>query len=106
MNAWTVVVLAGLGSFAFRLSIVAFIDHIAAPEGLERLATFVMPAAFAGIAAAALAHPIGAGGTEALAPMVAVVTTAIVSGRGHSIHLAFLAGLGALWVTTALTTMI
>lgn len=105
MRAWTVVAIAGLGSFAFRVSIVALIDRIAVPEGLERLAAYVMPAAFAGMAAVALARPLGDGGTDALGPMVGVLVTAGLSARGCSIHLAFLAGLGALWATTVLTAL-
>lgn len=105
MTAWIVMIGAGLGSLAFRLSIVALIDRIETPDWLEKLAAYVVPAAFAGIAAAALAAPVRAGGVEAIGPVVAVLVTAGVAARRHSVHLAFLGGLASLWITTALIAL-
>lgn len=101
MTAWLVVLGAGAGSFLFRISIVALIDHISAPAALERLATFVVPAAFAGIAAAALAHPLADGGAGGFALGVAVLVTATCAARGRTVPIAFTCGLLSLWVTTA-----
>jgi branched-subunit amino acid transport protein len=104
MNDWIVVAVAGAGSFAFRLSIVALMDHVDTPAPIERLASYVVPAAFAGMAAVALVGPLREGGANALAPGVAVVVTAGIAHR-HPVHLAFLGGLAALWITTVLTTL-
>jgi branched-subunit amino acid transport protein len=101
MTAWLVVLGAGAGSFLFRLSIVALIDHISAPVALERLATFVVPAAFAGLAAAALAHPLADGGADGVSLGAAVLVTAVAAVRGRTVPIAFLGGLLTLWTATA-----
>jgi branched-subunit amino acid transport protein len=104
VNAWIVVLAAGVGSFAFRISVVALIDHVRSPDWIGRLATYVVPAAFAGLAATALAEPVRAGGVDAIPPIVAVVTTAVAA-RRHAAHRAFLFGLLALWAATAATAV-
>ena len=103
MSPWIVVLVAGAGSFALRISLVALVDHVGSPEWLERVASYIVPAAFAGLAVTALARPVRVGGTHALAPLVAVAVTGAVA-RRHPTHLAFVAGLVALWATTALTS--
>lgn len=105
MNAWLVVLGAGAGSFLFRISIVALVDRVGAPASLERLAAFVVPAAFAGIATAALARPLVGGGVDALALGLAVVVTATCAARGRPVPVAFACGLVSLWATTALTAL-
>jgi branched-subunit amino acid transport protein len=101
VNAMTVVVLAGVGSFLYRFSIVALIDRIATPKWLERVASFVVPAVFAGLAASALAGPVNRGGIDALAPVVAVAVTGALVVRGRAVPVAFASGLGSLWAVSA-----
>jgi branched-subunit amino acid transport protein len=106
VNAMTVVVLAGVGSFLFRFSIVALIDRIATPKWLERVASYVMPAVFAGLAASALAGPVSGGGIDALAPVVAVAVTGALVLRGRAVPIAFATGLGSLWAVSALVAIV
>lgn len=105
MNALAVVVIAGLGSFFLRLSMVVLIDRVSALDHLERVAGYVIPAAFAGLAATALVEPVGGGFIEALPPVVAVVVTAAVALRHAPLHVSFLSGLGTLWTTTAVLAL-
>lgn len=105
MSAWIVVIVAGFGSFLFRLSIVALIDRVETPPWLEALAAYVVPAGFAGMAAAALAGPLGGGGTQATGPAIAVTVTAALAARDHPVHIAFLGGLCSLWAVAALSTL-
>jgi branched-subunit amino acid transport protein len=102
MTAWHVVLLAGLGSYLFRVSIVVAIDHLHAPAGMERLAGYVIPAAFAGLAASALIGPVSAGGSEGLAVGSAGLVTVALAGRGRSASAAFSCGLLTLWAVSAL----
>lgn len=105
MTAWTVVLLAGLGSYLFRVSIVVAIDRLHAPAGMERLAGYVVPAAFAGLAASALIGPLSAGGSEGLAVGSAGLVTIALAGRGRSASTAFAGGLLTLWAISALFTI-
>jgi len=56
MNAWLVVLAAGLGSYLFRLSVVTLADRIALPDSLERATELIAPASFAAIAASIPTH--------------------------------------------------
>lgn len=105
MTAWMVVVLAGAGSFAMRACVVLMIDRLRTPEWLERLAGYVVPAAFTGLAATALAGPLGAADAEAGALLGAVVMTLVLAWRGRSVQLAFGAGVLTLWAITGLASL-
>ena len=74
MNAWTVILAAGLGSFLFRLSMIVLFGRITMPAYLQRAPELVAPAAFAAMAAAGVATAcLGLGIARAAAPLVAVV---------------------------------
>jgi branched-subunit amino acid transport protein len=103
MNAWIVILAAGLGSYLFRLSMIILAGRIMMPAYLERASGFVAPAAFAALAAAGVATAcIGLGATQAAAPLAAVAAAVIAVLRTGSPHAAILAGMPALWITTAL----
>ena len=103
MNAWIVVVVAGLGSYLFRLSMIILTGRITMPPYLERASGFVAPAAFAALAAAGVAAACGGlGMTQAAAPLAAVAAAVIAVLRTGSSQAAILAGMPALWVATAL----
>ncbi|MCO8125926.1 AzlD domain-containing protein [Acidimicrobiia bacterium EGI L10123] len=102
MTAWTVILLAGLGSYLFRVSIVFAIDRLHAPAGMERMAGFVVPAAFAGLAAAALIEPLAARGGDGLAVGSAGIVTLALASRGRPPAAAFAGGLLTLWAVSAL----
>jgi len=103
MNAWTVIVAAGLGSYLFRLSMIVLFDRITMPARLQRATGLVAPAAFAAMAAAGVAAACGGLGiTQAAAPLAAVAAAVIAVLRTGSPQAAILAGMPALWIATAL----
>src|SRR5262249_4759083 len=78
MNAWTVILAAGLGSFLFRLSMIVLFGRITMPAYLQRASELVAPAAFAAMAAAGLATAcMSLGATRAAAPLAAVAAAVI-----------------------------
>ena len=102
MNAWLVIVAAGLGSYLFRISMVVLADRVTMPERLERASTFVAPAAFAALAASGFAANTAdvdvAGWT---APLAAVVVAVIAVRRTGRPYAALLAGMPTLWILSA-----
>ena len=103
MNAWIVIVAAGLGSYLFRLSMIMLAGRITTPAYLERAAGFVAPAAFAALAAAGIATAcMHLGATQAAAPLAAVAVAIIAVLRTGSSQAAILAGMPAFWITTVL----
>lgn len=102
MNAWTVILAAGLGSYLFRLSMIVLFDRITMPAYLQRASELVAPAAFAALAAAGVATVCMGLGARAAAPLAAVAAAVIAVLRTGSPQAAILAGMPALWVATAL----
>jgi len=103
MNAWTVILAAGLGSYLFRLSMIVLFDRITMPAFLERASQLVAPAAFAAMAAAGLATACMGQGTVQAAPSLAAVAAAIIAVlRTGSSQAAILAGMPVFWLTTVL----
>ena len=93
MNAWTVILAAGLGSFLFRLSMIVLFGRITMPAYLQRAPELVAPAAFAAMAAAGVATAcLGLGIARAAAPLVAVSVAIIAVLRTGSPQAAILAG--------------
>ena len=102
MNAWMVILAAGLGSYLFRLSMIVVAGRIRAPAYVERASGLVAPAAFTALAAAGVATAcIGLGATQAAAPLAAVATAIVAVLRTGSPHAAILAGMPTLWIMTA-----
>jgi branched-subunit amino acid transport protein len=112
MNAWIVVLVVGLGSYMFRLSMIAAADRTRLPAQLDGAADLVAPAAFTalavtGIAAAALGAGttagVAAGGwAQAVPPLVSVGVAVLAVQRTGSAYAALLAGMPTLWLLTAL----
>jgi branched chain amino acid efflux pump len=103
MNAWTVILAAGLGSYLFRLSMIVLFDRITMPAYLQRASELVAPAAFAAMAAVGIAAAcMGLGVARAAAPLAAVAAAVLAVLRTGSSQAAILAGMPVLWVTTAL----
>jgi Branched-chain amino acid transport protein (AzlD) len=74
MNAWTVILTAGLGSYLFRLSMIVLFDRITMPAFLERASQLVAPAAFAAMAVAGLATACLGQGTVQVAASLKIAT--------------------------------
>lgn len=103
MNAWFVVLAAGLGSYLFRLSVVTLADRITMPASLERATELIAPASFAALAATGIANSFaGVAPLEALPPLAAVGIAVLAVARTGSSYAAVLAGMPALWLGYAL----
>ena len=96
MNAWIAVLIAGIGSYASRVGMIVVIDRFTLPTWFERVSSYVMPAVFAGLAAASLAAPL-ADGTRAAMPVLAGAAATVVVARVRSAAVAVLAGMTVLW---------
>ena len=101
MSVWLVIAAAGAGSYLFRISLIALASRTALPPVLGRATAFAVPAAFAALAAAALAGQVSADAAS-LAPVGAVVTAVVAVRCTGSTHAALLAGMPALWLLSAL----
>ncbi|HKE52639.1 MAG TPA: AzlD domain-containing protein [Actinomycetes bacterium] len=103
MTVWIVILVAGLGSYLFRLSMIVLADRITMPAYLERATGFVAPAAFAALAAAAVAAAcLELGATRAAAPLAALAVAVVAVLRTGSPYAAIFAGMPVLWIATAL----
>jgi branched-subunit amino acid transport protein len=104
MNAWTVVLAAGLGSYLFRLSMIGAADRLRLPERFDDSVALVAPSAFAALAVTAVAAAaVDAGGQQAMAPLVAAAMAVFAVVRTGSTYAAILAGMPTLWIMTAVT---
>ena len=99
MSAFVVVIVAGLVSYLFRVSMLVFAARRSLPPILDRAGRFAVPTAFAALAAASLAT--GVADAPAIAPIAAVVAGAFAVRRSGSPHAAVLAGMPVLWLITA-----
>ena len=105
MSTWTVVLLAGLASFALRLIPVALLSRRALPEWLDRVSPLTAPVAFAALGASAVAGA-ASGGAGELLPLVAGVAVAgLVAARTRSTTWAVVAGMVTVWAGVALVAL-
>jgi branched-subunit amino acid transport protein len=103
MNAWLTIILIGLGSLLFRLSMISLADRVRLPERLERASDLVAPAAFAALATTGVATAcLQVGAVQATAPLTAVAVAVLAVLRTGSPHAAVLAGMPTLWLVGAL----
>jgi branched-subunit amino acid transport protein len=102
MTAFVVVLLAGLGSYLFRISMIVLAERIELPDVLEKASAFVAPAAFAALAATGVvAASRGADLTAALAPLGAVAGAVVAVRLTRRPYAAPLAGMPVFWLLTA-----
>lgn len=99
MTAVIVVVIAGVASYLFRVSMLVVAARRTVPTILDRAGRFAVPAAFAALAAGSLAT--GVTDVPTLAPVVALVAGAVAVRRTRTPHAAVLAGMPILWLLTA-----
>ena len=104
MNVWSTIVLAGAGSYLFRISMLVLAARANVPAVVERAAAFAVPVAFAGLAAAALATRTAAEGTGAVPALVGVAVGLAAVRRTGAPYAAILAGMPTMWVVSALTS--
>ncbi|ONH27106.1 AzlD domain-containing protein [Pseudofrankia asymbiotica] len=102
MTVWLVIVAAGLGSYLLRISMVVLLGRVGTPAVLERSKTFVVPAAFAALAATSLAGQAEANLAGLLPPLAAIAAAALAAHRTGRPYTAILAGMPVFWALTAL----
>ena len=105
MTAWIVVLLAGLGSYLFRISMVMLAERVRLPARLEQASAFVAPVAFAALAVTSVASTsLQAADRVAAAVLLVAVSGAVIAVRvtGRP-YVAVLVGMPALWLLTLAT---
>ena len=109
MNAWTVVLAAGLGSYVLRMSMISS-SRFRLPPRLDGAVGLVAPAAFAALAASSLAvlaiGAVASGHVINTLPLAATIGVAgfAVAKTGKP-YLAVLTGMPTFWLTTFLMTL-
>jgi branched-subunit amino acid transport protein len=103
MEAWLVILLAGIASYVLRISMTVT-DRLRLPARFEALAELVAPAAFAALAMSSLASSVLSAATlRSVVPIVlAVVAAAVGTARTGRPYVAMLAGMPAYWLSAAL----
>ena len=105
MSTWTVILLAGLASFALRLVPVALLSQRELPEWLDRVGPLTAPVAFAALATSSVAGA-SSGGPGALLPLIAgVAAGGLVAVRTRSTTWAVVAGMVTVWAGAALAAL-
>lgn len=102
MSTWTIVVLAGVASFALRLVPVLLLSNRAMPEWLDRVGPLTAPVAFAALGTSAVAGAASAGAGELLPLVAAVAVAGLVAARTRSTTWAVATGMVTVWTAAAL----
>ncbi len=102
MTVWLTVLAAGVGCYLLRISLVALLGARQPSEAAIRTAGYVMPAAFAALAATAVHDATRDGGGTDPAPMLAGLAVAIVARRTSSSTTALVVGLAVAVAVTHL----
>lgn len=99
VTLWLVILAAGVGTFAIRLSFIALFGRFDVPDGVERALRFVPAAVLAALVAPQF---VVADGSVALSPanprLLAGALAAAVAWRTEDIAATLAAGMGAIWV--------
>jgi branched-subunit amino acid transport protein len=101
MNPVVIVLVAGAGSYLFRVSMLLLAAHHELPSPVARAARFAVPTAFATLAVLALVAQTDAG--PVIPPVVAVVVAAVTVRVTGSAPSALLTGMPVLWALSAMT---
>ena len=99
MNVWWTMILAGLATYATRLSFFVIFGRRGVPESLARPLRFIPPAVFSAIVFPEL---LMTGGQLDISlgnlRLIAGILAALVAWRTRNIVLTILVGMGALWI--------
>ena len=102
MNLWTVMIAAGLITYAMRLSFIFLFNHFDVPAQIERALRYVPPAVMSAIFFPALVMPEGElwisfGNPRLLAGVFAI----LIAWRTRNAVLTIIVGMLALWILKA-----
>ena len=107
MNIWLIIVLAGAGTFAIRLSMLVFVHHSALPALVREAVRFVSPAVLAAIILPAVLYVGDADhlslGVVSNERILAALLSVAIAWLTRNVWLTIGVGMGALWVLKALT---
>ncbi len=96
---WIAITLAGIATFASRLSFIAFGNKIGLPDVVESALKFVAPAAFAAISVPIVLGSDGITNFTADIPRIIAATLAsLVVWKSKSLPLSLIVGMGTLWL--------
>lgn len=102
MNIWLVILLAGLVTYATRLSFILLLDRIQVPDWFRRVLRFVPVAVLSAIVLPELTSPDGSLSLTWRNPQMAAGAVAIlVAWRTKNMLLTILAGMAALFIFKA-----
>jgi branched-subunit amino acid transport protein len=94
MSVWTVVLLAALGTFLFRVTFLVALRSVELPAWLDRATGLILPVAMAAILGTAIFHTVAAQPAgDAIALAAGAIVTALVVRRTGSLLAAVAAGL-------------
>lgn len=99
MNLWLTIIIAGVGTYATRVSFIAFGDRISLPEIVERGLRFVAPAAFAAISIPLVLGSDGfADFSNDIPRIVAATAAGVVVWKFKNLPASLVVGMGTLWL--------
>jgi branched-subunit amino acid transport protein len=105
MNAWITILIAGVGTYLLRLSMIVGTDRLRIPARLDKSSVLIAPAAFAALAATSIGSTIlSVDAVGALAPVAAVGVAILAVVRTGSTLAGILAGMPIYWAMTALVS--
>ena len=108
MNTWAAVLLAGAGTYAFRLSMIMVVDRLVLPSWFERASSYVMPAVFAALVATSLGGVVGdaaAGHLATSGPVMAGAAATTLVARRRSAAAAVFAGMAVMWISQSMAVV-
>ena len=98
MSTFVAMLLLGIGTYAFRASLVVAVDRYGAPGWLDQLLAVVTPAVLAAMAASSLLLRHGEPAWPALIDVLAVAAAVIVVRRTRNVGLGLAVGLPLAWL--------
>ncbi len=103
MNLWIIIIVAGLLTFAIRLSFIVLLHNVAMPLWFQRALNFVPPAVLSAIILPELLAP---GAKLDISPdnarMIAGILAALVAWRTKNVLLTIVVGMASLVILQAL----
>ena len=105
MSTWTVVLLAGLASFALRLVPVLVLSRRSLPAWLDRVGPLTAPVAFAALGTSAVVGAATGGAGDLLPLLAGVAVAGLVAVRTRSTTWAVVAGMVTVWAGAGLVPL-
>ncbi|HEY3485770.1 MAG TPA: AzlD domain-containing protein [Ilumatobacteraceae bacterium] len=98
MSTFVAMLLLGIGTYAFRASLVVAVDRFGAPVWLDQLLAVVTPAVLAAMATSSLLLHHGEPAWPALVDVLVVAAAVVVVRRTRNVGLGLAVGLPLAWL--------